>query len=68
MNIFQMKEQDKTPKEELSQMEISNLPNKVFKVMIVKIFNKLMWRFDEQSEDLEVFNKELENIKKNQQR
>ena len=42
MNIFQMKEQDKTPKEELSQMEISNLPNKVFKVMIVKIFNKLM--------------------------
>ena len=31
--MFQMKEQDKTP-EELSKVEISNLLNKEFKVMI----------------------------------
>ena len=36
-NMFQTKEQDKTP-EELSEVEIRNLPDKVFKIMIVKIF------------------------------
>ena len=35
-NIFQMKEQDKTPEEELSGV-ISNLPNKEFKAIIVKM-------------------------------
>lgn len=32
-NLFQMKEQDKTP-EELTKVEISKKPNKEFKVMI----------------------------------
>ena len=30
--MFQMKEQDKSPGEELSEVEISNLPNKEFMV------------------------------------
>ena len=34
--MFQMKEQDKTP-EQLSEVEIGNLPKKEFRVMIVKI-------------------------------
>lgn len=37
--MFQIKDQDKTP-EELSEMEISNLPEKEFRVMIVKMNQK----------------------------
>ena len=44
-------------------MEISNLYNKEFKVMIIKMLSELRRRMDEHSEK---FNKELENIKKNQ--
>lgn len=33
-----MKEYDKTPEEDLSEMEISNLPAKVSKMMIIKMF------------------------------
>ena len=40
-NMLQMKEQDKTPEEELSEVEISNQMNKEFKVMTIKMFNKL---------------------------
>ena len=36
-NIFQVRERDKTPKE-LCEVEISNLPNKQFKVMTVKMY------------------------------
>ena len=34
--MSQMKEQDKTPKEELSDVEIGNLPKKEFRVMMIK--------------------------------
>ena len=44
-------------------MEIINLPNQKFKVMIVKVFKECGRRLDEQNEKLDVFNKE--NIKKN---
>ena len=64
--MFQMKEQDKTPEEELSDMEIGNLPTKELRVMIIKMIKELRRRMDAQSEKLEVFNKELENIKNNQ--
>jgi len=30
-NVFQMKEQDKTPEKHLNEMEISNLPDKMLK-------------------------------------
>ena len=55
--MFQMKEQDKSPEEELSEVEISNLPDKVFKVMIIKMFKELWKRLNEQSEKLEIFNR-----------
>ena len=35
-NMFQTKEQDRTSKEELSKVEISNLPDKEFKTMITR--------------------------------
>ena len=56
-SIFQMKEQDKTPKE-FSEVEMGNLPSRGFKVMSVKTFRELRRRLNEASEKLEVFNKE----------
>ena len=66
-NMFQMKEQDKTPEEELSQVEIGNLPKKEFRIVIIKMIQELRRRMDAQCEKLqEGFSKELENIKNNQ--
>jgi len=45
-NMFQMKEQDKTSEKDLSEMEISNLPDKVFKVMVIKMLLELGRRMD----------------------
>ena len=61
--MFQMKEQNKTPEEELSKLEISNLTNKELKVMNIKRLNRHGRGMDEHSEK---FNKELKNIKKNE--
>lgn len=35
--MFQMKEKGKASKKELHKINISNLPDKVFKIMIIKI-------------------------------
>ena len=61
--MFQTKEQDKTPEVELCKVKTNNIPNKGFKVMIIKMLNELRRRMNDHSEK---FNKELENIKKNQ--
>ena len=58
-----MKEQDKTSEKELNKIEISNLPNKEFKIMIIKMFTKLGRKMDEHSEN---FNKHLEELKNKQ--
>ena len=61
--MFQMKEEDKTLEKELSELQISNQPNKKFKIMIIKLLNELRRRINVHSEK---FNSELENIfKKN---
>ena len=39
--MLQMKEQDKTPEKELSEVEIGNLPEKEFRIMIVKMIQDL---------------------------
>ena len=46
--MSQMKEQDKTPKEQLNEMEISNLPEKECRVMIVKMIKDLRKRMKAQ--------------------
>ena len=46
INIFQMKEQDKTPEKQLNKVEISILTNKEFKVMIIKMLNKQGRRYE----------------------
>ena len=38
--MFQMKKQDKTPREEINKVEIIYLPNKEFKVMIIKMITE----------------------------
>ena len=50
-NMFQMKEQDKTP-EKLSEVERGNLSKKEFRVMIIKMIQELEKRMDAQSEKL----------------
>ena len=65
--MFQMKEQDKT--QQLSDVEIGNLPEKEFRVMIVRIIPELRKRTEAQIEELhEMFNKELEEDLKSNQR
>ena len=48
-NMFQTKEQDKTPEKELREVEIGNLPDKEFRVIMVKIMKELRRRMDAQS-------------------
>ena len=38
--MYQMKEQEKTPEKQLNEMEIGNLPEKEFRIMIVKYERK----------------------------
>ena len=63
-----MKEQDKTPEEQLREVEIANLPEKEFRAIIVKMIQGLGKRMDAQNKKLqEVFSNELENMKNNKQ-
>ena len=39
--MFQMKGQDKTPENQLNEVEIGNLPEKEFRIMIVKMIQDL---------------------------
>ena len=59
--MFQMKEPDKTSGKDLNYMELSNVPDKEFQVIVVKMFTELGRRMDKYSEN---FRKETENIKK----
>ena len=47
-NMFQMKEKDKTPEEQLSDEQIGNLSEKEFRVMIIKMIQELGKRMDAQ--------------------
>ena len=59
--MFQMKEQDKTPEEEVNEVAIGNLHKKEFRVVIIKTIKELRGRMDPQSQKL-VSNKELKKI------
>lgn len=49
-NKFQTKEQDKTLATHLNKIEISDLPNKEFKVLVIKMLMKVSRTMHEQSE------------------
>ena len=44
--MYQMKEQDKTPEKQLNEVEIGNLPEKEFRVMIVNMIQDLRKRME----------------------
>ena len=65
-NIFQTKEQDKTP-EQLSEVETGSLPEKEFEVGIVKMIQDLGKRMEVQSDRIqEMFDKDLEALSNKQ--
>ena len=60
-DMYQMKEQDKTPEKQLNEVEIGNLPEKEFRIMIVKMIQDLRKRMEGKIEKMkETFNKDLE--------
>lgn len=61
--MFQTKEQDKSPETELSEREMSDLLEREFKIMVIKILTEVGRAMHEQND---TFNKEIENIKKYQ--
>ena len=62
--MYQMKEQDKTPENQLNEVEIGNLPEKEFRIMIVNMIQDLGKRMEAKIEKMqEMFNKDLEELK-----
>ena len=65
--MYQMKEQDNTPEKQLNEVEIGNLPEKEFRIMIVKIIQDFGKRMEAKIEKMqEIFNKDLEELKNKQ--
>ena len=65
--MYQMKEQDKTPEKQLNEVEIGNLPEKEFRIMIMKMIQDLRKRMEAKIEKMqEMFNKDLEELKNEQ--
>ena len=65
--MYQMKEQDKTPEKQLNEVETGNLPEKEFRIMIVKMIQDLGKRLEAKIEKMqEIFNKDLEELKNKQ--
>ena len=64
---MQIKEQDKNLQEQLNEEEISNLSEKEFRVMIVKMIQDVRNRMEAQVKKIkEKFSKDLEELKNKQ--
>ena len=64
-----MKEQAKNLQDQIREEEIGNLPEKEFKVMIVKMIQNLGNRMEAWIEKLqEMFNKDLEKLRTNKEK
>ena len=62
-----MKEQDKTPEKQLNEVQIGNLPEEEFRIMIVKMIQDLRKRMEAKIEKMqEMFHKHLEELKNKQ--
>ena len=62
-NTQQLKEQGKNPPDQINDEEIGSLPEKEFRVMIVKMFQNLGNRMEKIQE---MFNRDLEELKSKQ--
>ena len=59
--MYQKKEQVKTPEKQLNEMEIGNLPEKEFRIMIVRMIQDFGKRMEAKIKKMqEMFNKDLE--------
>ena len=59
--MYQMKEKDKNPEKQLNELEIGNLSEKEFRIMIVKMIQDLGKRMEAKIKKMEeMFNKDLE--------
>ena len=71
-NTQQVKKQDKCPPNQTKEEEIGNLPEKEFRIMIVKLIQNLEIKMESQINSLEIriekmqerFNKDLEEIQR----
>lgn len=61
--ISSKQEQDKASETHLNEMEISDLPDREFKVMVIKVLTEVRKTMGKYSEH---FNKDIENFKKYQ--
>ena len=50
--MYQMKEQDKTLEKQLNEVEIGNLPEKEFRIMVVKMIQDLGKRMESKIEKM----------------
>ena len=65
--MSQMKGQDKTPEKQLNEVGLSNLPEREFRIMIVKMIRDLEKRMEAKLEKMqEVFTQDLEELKSKQ--
>ena len=65
--MYQMKEKDKTPATQLNEVETGNLPEKEFRITIVKMIQDPGKRMEAKIEKMqEMFNKDLEELKNKQ--
>ena len=62
-HMSQMKGQDKAPEKQLNEVEIGNLPEKEFRIMIVKMIQDLGKTMEKMQE---MFAKDLEELKNKQ--
>ena len=62
-----MKEQGKNLQDQINEEEIGNLPEKEFRVMIVKMIHNLRNRMEARIEKIQkMFNKDVEELKNKQ--
>ena len=65
--MYHIKEQDKTPEKQRNEVEIGNLPEKEFRIMIVKMIQDLGKTMEAKTEKVqEMINKDLEELKNKQ--
>ena len=57
---FQLKGEEKTPEKQLNEVEMGNLPEKEFRIMIVKMIQDLGKRMEKMQE---MFTRDLEELK-----
>ena len=65
--MSQMKEQGKTPEKQLNEVEIGNLPEKEFRIMLVNMIQILRKGMEAKVEKTQkVFTEDLQELKKKQ--